>query len=103
MFHKFTVNNAVITWECVFDTGEGKCSGLREEKIGGYIWWKGLSWWRVEVGGSVRVIAPHVGNGEGHRNQFRICKKNTNRPPSPTAVCVCGCVLCNFKFFGGNL
>ena len=34
---------------------------------------------------------------------FGSVKKNTNRPPSPTAVCVCGCVLCNFKFFGGNL
>ena len=49
------------------------------------------------------MIAPHVGNGEGYRNQFGICKKNANRPHSQTAVCVDVCVLCNFKFFGGNL
>ena len=75
MFHKFTVNNTVITGECIFATGEGECSGFWEEKIGGYIWGKGLSWWRVEVGGSVRVIASHVSNSMGYRNQFGICKK----------------------------
>ena len=40
------------------------------------------------------MIVPHVGNGEGYRNQFGICKKNANRPHSHTAVCGCVCVCC---------
>lgn len=103
MFHKFTVNNAVISGERVFYTGESECSGLWEEKIGGNIWWKGVSWWRVEVGWSVRVFAPHVGKSEGYRNQFRICKKRTLIVLPARLLCVCVCVESNFKFFGGGM
>ena len=60
LFHKFTVNNAVITGECVF-TWEGECSGWGEEKICWDMEGEWFGWGRVEVGGCLGGHVSHVG------------------------------------------